>query len=265
MSILKTIVAHKKKEVESCKELIPVCELKKMPFFSRQSYGFRESILNPLRTGIIAEFKRKSPSKGIINDTADVQEVAAGYAKYGASAVSVLTDFNFFGGSPDDLLQAREVLQIPILRKEFIIDAYQVYEAKAIGADAILLIASILNDNQARELACLAHDLGLQVLMEVHKEKELDLLNDYIDVVGVNNRDLDTFEVSLEQSAVLSALIPDRFLKISESGITSAKDIRFLKRHGFSGFLIGENFMKTSNPVASFTSFTESLKPAAGR
>lgn len=259
MSILETIVEHKKIEVESCKEVISVSDLKKMPHFTMHTYGFKESILNPERTGIIAEFKRKSPSKGIINDTAKVEDVTLGYALQGASAISVLTDNNFFGGSVDDLQKAREVNQIPILRKEFIIDPYQVYEAKAIGADAILLIAAILEKKQAKDLAMLAHDLDLQVLMELHDESELDKLNDHLDVVGVNNRNLKTFEVSLEHSVELSKKIPTQFLKISESGISSTKDINYLKNHGFKGFLIGENFMKTTNPVLAFTDFVTAL------
>ena len=260
MSILDAIVEHKKKEVASCKELIPVEVLRNMPLFNRQTINFKESLLSGDNTGIIAEFKRQSPSKGIINDKADVKEVSGGYAAHGASAISVLTDFNFFGGSVDDLQKARSVTSIPILRKEFIIDPYQIYEAKAIGADLILLIAAILEQEEAESMASLAHELGLQVLMEIHGEEELDLITDHVDVVGVNNRNLKTFEVSLEHSAELAARIPDRYLKISESGISSPADIRYLKQHGFRGFLIGENFMKTSDPVMAFKNFVHELK-----
>jgi indole-3-glycerol phosphate synthase len=260
MSILKTIVEHKKKEIASCKQLISLKSLKEMPQFKRLTFGFRESILHPEKTGIIAEFKRKSPSKGIINDQVRVEDVTKGYTRYGASALSVLTDFGFFGGSVDDLQKARVVNQLPILRKDFIIDPYQVYEAKALGADAILLIAAILKKKEAEELALLARDLGMQILMEIHNEHELEMLNESLDIVGVNNRDLKTFEVNLEHSARLSSLIPDHFVKISESGISTPEDIQFLKKYGYRGFLIGENFMKTDDPAIAFANFVKTLK-----
>ena len=260
MSILEEIVTWKKKEVKSCKELIPLTELKYSDYYKRKAYDMKEFLLDPARTGIITEFKRKSPSKGIINDKVQVETVTSGYEKAGASALSVLTDFNFFGGSADDLLKARNVNPIPILRKEFIIDEYQVHEAKAIGADAILLIAAILTKKEAKGLATLAHDLGMQVLMEFHEEQELDLLNDAVDMAGVNNRNLKTFEVSLQHSADLATKIPENFLKISESGISTPDDILFLRKHGYKGFLIGENFMKTGSPEEAFISFVDALK-----
>jgi indole-3-glycerol phosphate synthase len=259
MSILSTIVEHKKREVASSKELIPVSELEKMDPYERDTFKLSDSLLSADKTGIIAEFKRKSPSKGNINNTSRIEDVTTGYAANGASALSVLTDFIFFGGSVDDLLRTRAVNTIPILRKEFIIDEYQIHEAKAIGADAILLIASILDKNQANTFAKKAHDLKLQVLMEIHEEEELDLMNEYLDVIGVNNRNLKTFEVNLQQSVELAKKIPDEFIKISESGISSVQDIEFLKSHGFSGFLIGENFMKSQDPVSSFADFVNKL------
>lgn len=259
MSILDTIVEHKKIEIESIEELISVNDLKRLPLFNRNTYSLKEFLSNPLKTGIIAEFKRKSPSKGVINDKVDVAVVTLGYAKNGASALSVLTDFNFFGGSVDDLQKAREVNQIPILRKEFIIDEYQVYEAKATGADAILLIAAILDAQKAIALAKLAHDLDLEVLMELHEDNELDLLNVHLDVIGVNNRNLKTFEVSLQHSVELAKKIPGEFIKISESGISTVEDILYLREHGFHGFLIGENFMKTPDPAEAFSNFTREL------
>jgi indole-3-glycerol phosphate synthase len=259
MSILNTIVEFKKKEIASCKEIISVEDLCKRISYNRNTNSLKEFIANPLKTGIIAEFKRKSPSKGIINDKVDVAEVTRGYSENGASALSVLTDFNFFGGSIDDLQKTRAVNDIPILRKEFIIDEYQVYESKAIGADAILLIAAILKKDEALLLAKLANELGMQVLMELHDEDELDLVNEYIDVVGVNNRNLNTFDVNLEHSAKLAGKIPGNFLKVSESGISSAKDISFLMEYGFQGFLIGENFMKTPDPVKAFIDFTNEI------
>lgn len=260
MSILDSIVEYKKKEVDSCRELVSINELEALPDFSATCHNFKEALIN--QSGIIAEFKRKSPSKGIINAVSKVEEVVKGYALAGASAVSVLTDFNFFGGSLDDLQKARKAIQIPILRKEFIIDEYQLIEAKAHGADAILLIAAILDKKRAGLLAKKAHDLGLQVLMEIHEESELDVLNEYLDVVGVNNRNLKTFEVNLHQSIILFEKIPKEFLKISESGISSAEDIVFLKKHGFHGFLIGENFMKTEDPAGALREFNNTLSKA---
>ena len=259
MSILDTIVEYKKKEVESCKELIPVDNLKRYPFFNRKTYSLKESLIDSSKTGIIAEFKRKSPSKGIINDKADVGTVTQGYTNNGASAVSVLTDFNFFGGSIDDLQKAREFNEVPILRKEFIIDKYQIYEAKAHGADVILLIADILDKHEIRLFTELAHDIGLQVLLELHNEKELNSINENLDVVGVNNRDLKTFKVNLEHSVHLGSKIPDEFVKISESGISTINDILYLRDQGFHGFLIGENFMKTTDPVQAFDNFNKEL------
>ncbi len=260
MTILETITAYKKKEVESCKSLVPLQNLQKSEYFERNTYNLKEHLLDRRKTGIIAEFKRKSPSKGIINDTAEVTDVTTGYAQAGASALSVLTDFKFFGGSNDDLVKTRKANKIPLLRKEFIIDEYQVYEAKGIGADAILLIAAILSKKQAKMLAKLAHDLNLQVVMEFHHEKELGLLNEYIDIAGVNNRNLDTFEVSLQVSAGMATKIPPGIPKISESGISSSDDILFLRKHGFDAFLIGENFMKAKDPVHAFCSFTGTLR-----
>lgn len=259
MSILDTIVEHKKKEIESCKELISIDELKRFPLFNRKAYSFKDSLTDPIKTSIIAEFKRKSPSKGIINDQAEVSTVTQGYQNNGASALSVLTDFNFFGGSVDDLQKAREINEIPILRKEFIIDEYQVYESKAMGADAILLIAAILKKQEAMNLVELAHKLGLQVLMELHDEDELAIINEHIDVVGVNNRNLKTFEVSLEHSVQIGKKIPGEFVKISESGISTIEQIVYLKDHGFQGFLIGENFMKTTDPAQAFGDFVKEL------
>jgi indole-3-glycerol phosphate synthase len=260
MNILDKIVRHKIKEVAGAQLFIPISELEQMRFFDRKTISLTDFLVSDDRTGIIAEYKRKSPSKGIINDQSLVEEVTKGYASNGASALSVLTDFNFFGGSVEDLLAARKVNQIPILRKEFIIDEYQIYEAKAIGADAILLIAAILDKKQAKKYARKARELDLQVLMEIHEEGELDLLNEYIDIVGVNNRNLKNFIVDLDQSAKLAEKIPVNYIKISESGISTPNDIQFLRRHGFKGFLIGENFMKTTDPVTAFTEFVESLQ-----
>ena len=260
MSILETIVGHKKKEVESAKEVISVNELKRLTGFERKPVSLREFISREDKSGIIAEFKRKSPSKGVINDESPVEEVVGGYTKFGASAISVLTDFNFFGGSADDLIQAREITQIPILRKEFMIDEYQFFEAKALGADAVLLIAAILTTSESESFAKLAHQLGMEVILEIHSEEELDHINRHVDIVGVNNRNLKNFEVNLQNSVELAGKIPDDFLKISESGIASVEDIEYLRQHNFEGFLIGENFMKTPDPVGAFAAFIKQLK-----
>ncbi len=260
MNILKEIVEYKIREIESARLLIPICELEQMKYFKRQPLLLTESLKDPQKTGIIAEFKRQSPSKGIINKNCRVEDVTSGYASAGASALSVLTDFNFFGGSVDDLMIARSKNEIPILRKDFIIDEYQVYEAKAIGADAILLIAAILEKGKAEKLAVRAHELGLQTLLELHDEEDLQILNDHIDIVGINNRNLKDFVVNLDHSVNLAQKIPAGYLKISESGIKSPKDIVYLQDHGFDGFLIGENFMKNENPAQAFASFVEELK-----
>lgn len=260
MNILEEIVQHKKMEVTSSKLVIPICELEQMNYFTRQPLKFTDFIRDPGKTGIITEFKRKSPSKGMINKTSSLEEVVTGYIHGGASALSILTDFNFFGGSVDDLMKARRMSEIPILRKEFIIDEYQVYEAKALGADAILLIAAILDKKQARELASKAKEFGLQILLELHNVNEIDMINEYVDLIGINNRNLKTFAVDPEHSIKLAEKIPDEFLKISESGIESPDDIIFLSQHGFEGFLIGESFMKSNNPGLAFADFVETLK-----
>lgn len=260
MSILSTIVEYKKKELESTRDLIQVSDLQKLPFYHRDTFSMVNSLRNRENTGIIAEFKRKSPSKGIINEISRVDDVVEGYARHKASAISVLTDFNFFGGSVDDLKLARNVTSLPLLRKEFILDEYQLHEAKAMGGDVILLIAAILSPAEVKELAHVAHDLGLEVLLEIHNEEELEAISDDVDIVGVNNRNLKTFEVDLQHSVDLAMKIPDQFLKISESGIASIQDIEYLRQHNFEGFLIGENFMKTPDPVAAFAVFIESMK-----
>ncbi len=247
---------------KACAET-PIEQLMDEPFYNSTGPSLRKALLDPQKSGIITEFKRQSPSKGIINATAQVEKVAKGYEQAGASALSVLTDDKFFGGCNKDLVQARHVTTLPILRKDFIIDTYQVYEAKAIGASAILLIAAILDINQAKELGALANYLGMEVLMELHAPDEIDRLNPYVDVVGINNRNLKTFEVNLEQSITLAAALPPGMLKISESGIHDPQDALMLRKSGFDGFLIGENFMKTADPAQAFARFAKALKAGA--
>lgn len=260
MTILDTIVARKKEEVAAAKAKVSLAELEKYPLFARSCYKLRESMLHPQRTGIIAEFKRASPSKGLINGESSVQEVVKGYQDAGASAVSVLTDQDFFQGNLQDLSQAREALSIPLLRKEFIVDAYQIAEAKAYGADIILLIAACLESSEIESLSAYAKSLGLNVLLEIHNEAELNKsLFDSIDAIGVNNRNLKDFSVSLDHSFDLVNKIPDRYIKVSESGISDPGTIKTLKAAGFQGFLIGENFMKTNNPSAAIQEFVAQL------
>jgi indole-3-glycerol phosphate synthase len=259
MNILDKIIAHKKIEVADRKKNISINELEKQILFSRETLSLKNFLLDESKTGIIAEFKRKSPSKGIINDNADVVEITNAYLENGASGLSVLTDEHFFGGSSDDLIKAR-VNKIPILRKDFIIDEYQVTEAKAIGADVILLIAANLTVAETRRLAVFAKSLKLEVLLEIHNEAELNHICDEVDIVGVNNRDLKTFTVDINRSIELSKKIPANKIKISESGISNIDKILHLKSFGFKGFLIGENFMKEKNPAVAFASFVHKLK-----
>lgn len=260
MNILDKIVARKKEEVAHAKAQVSVAELEQYPLFSRICYSLRESVLNPQRTGIIAEYKRASPSKGLINGTSSVQEVVQGYQEAGASAVSVLTDADFFQGSLDDLTAARAVLQIPILRKEFIVDTYQIAEAKAYGADVILLIAACLSTDEIDSFSQYAKSLGLSVLLEVHNGEELARsIFPTIDAIGVNNRNLKDFTVSLEHSYDLVDKIPDSYIKVSESGISDPNTIRDLKSRGYQSFLIGENFMKTDNPMQAIKDFVKQI------
>lgn len=260
MNILDKIVAHKKIEIEAAKKQVSYADLEASEYFNRDVLSFRDSLLHPNRTGIIAEFKRKSPSKGIINDQVSVESVTNGYAAAGASALSVLTDTEFFMGNKADLQAARKVNQIPILRKDFMIDEYQVLEAKAWGADIILLIAAILTPDQIQQLASKAKSLGLNVLLEVHNLDELQRsINPNLDAIGVNNRNLADFTVSVETSYKLAEHIPSDFLKISESAISNPETIKQLKKAGFNGFLIGENFMKQADPGTAMKEFVREL------
>lgn len=260
MNILDKIIAQKKIEVAQRKAEVAVSELEKGPFFKSETYSLKAALLDSAKTGIIAEYKRKSPSKGIINDKAPVEEVTMAYATFGASGISVLTDNEFFGGSLVDLQKAAIINKVPLLRKDFMIDEYQLLEAKAYGASVILLIAANLSVEEVKSLARAAKNLGLEVLLEIHNEQELGHICNEVDLVGVNNRNLKTFEVGLETSVQLSRQIPSDKLKISESGIHKVEDIIYLEQYGFKGFLIGENFMKQAVPGDAFKTFTENLK-----
>jgi indole-3-glycerol phosphate synthase len=259
MTILEQIIENKRQEVQTLKAARPLQELVKSGYFERKTLSLTRFLADPDRTGIIAEFKRKSPSRGMINGNAIIEEVTTGYFRSGASALSILTDLEFFGGRNEDLTRARELNPIPILRKEFIIDEYQVLESKSIGADAVLLIAAVLDISQTKNLARLARSLDLQVLLELHQPAELDHLNEYIDLVGVNNRDLNTFAVDTEVSVRMAHDIPADFVRISESGISSPLTIIKLKGYGYQGFLIGESFMRSHDPVVAFSAFVKSL------
>ncbi len=259
MTILEKIIENKKKELMVRTATGSIGDMEKSRLFKRETISLSEFLLDRHRTGIIAEFKRKSPSKGVINSSSQVADVACGYFNEGASGVSILTDHKFFGGSPSDLLNAREKSNFPILRKDFILDEFQVIESKAIGADAILLIAAVLGKQEIQNLSRLAHSLGLEILLEVHEPGELDKVNQYTDIIGVNNRSLRTFEVNTEISENIADKIPSGFLKISESGISSPHTIEKLKTAGYQGFLIGEKFMSTSDPVHAFAEFIKAL------
>ena len=262
MNILETIVEYKKSEVRSRKLAVSIAELEKRESFSREVLPLKDFLWDGSRTGIIAEFKRRSPSKGVINDKVDVVEVTKGYAENGASCLSVLTDEKFFGGRDEDLVRAR-VNELPILRKDFIIDEYQIIEAKSIGADVILLIAACLTPKEVKQLAETANNLGLSVLLELHGEAELEHVCESTDIIGINNRDLKTFNVDIERSLRMAEQIPLSKLKVAESGISSVEDILLFKRHGFHGFLIGENFMKAPDPTIAFAEFAKLLKAKA--
>ncbi len=259
MNILEEIIEYKIREVARHKSCVSIQTLEKADLFSRKTLSLKSFLLDKNRTGIIAEFKRRSPSKGIINESSNVVEVTKGYAGYGASGLSVLTDSNFFGGSNDDLIAAR-VNEIPILRKDFMVDEYQIVEAKSIGADVVLLIAAYLTPSAVKKLAKEAKKLQMEVLLEIHDEKEIAHICDEIDLVGVNNRNLKTFTVDLEQSVKLAEQIGSSKIKIAESGISDIENIGYLKNYGFDGFLIGEHFMKQDDPAASFEKFVKELK-----
>ncbi|MEL0652536.1 indole-3-glycerol phosphate synthase TrpC [Algibacter sp. TI.3.09] len=259
MNILDKITLDKRKEVELRKSLIPVSQLEQSVLFGKQTISLANNLRNS-KSGIIAEHKRRSPSKSVINNGLNVQDVAKGYQDAGVCGMSVLTDGKYFGGSLDDLLTARASCNLPLLRKEFIIDEYQMLEAKAYGADVILLIAAILSRDEIKQFSEFAKSLNLDVLLEVHNEEELHKsIMPSLDMLGVNNRNLKTFEVSLETSKLLSTQIPNDFVKVSESGISSVEAIKELQPFGYQGFLIGENFMKTDNPGASATDFINQL------
>ena len=257
MTILDKIIERKKQEISASKSEISLEQLKNSEFFARGTFSLKETLKS--KSGIITEFKRQSPSKGIINDKVSPVEVVSQYEKYGASALSILTDKDFFGGSFEDILSVRSHINIPILRKDFMIDEYQFYEAKSIGADVILLIASCLSPTHVLEFTDLAHQLNLEVLLEIHSEEELVHINKNVDFVGINNRNLKDFKVDLQHSVNLKNQLPEDILSIAESGIYNEEDFRFLREKGFDGFLMGEYFMKEENPGKKFGEFISNV------
>jgi indole-3-glycerol phosphate synthase len=259
--VLDKIIESKRREIAERKELYPVKWLEQSIYFSAQPVSLRAYLRRVDKSGIIAEFKRKSPSRGAINPYAKVEKTTIGYMQAGASALSVLTDNPFFGGSKEDLTEARKFNFCPILRKDFVLDEYQIIEAKSIGADAVLLIARILDKSQINKFTALANSLGMEVLLEIHEAGELDKLVDGIHVVGVNNRNLDTLVTDIEVSKELAHLIPPQILKISESGIHSPEVIHDLREYGYEGFLMGEFFMQHARPELACKEFIQKLNP----
>lgn len=260
-TILDTIVASKKLEIEKFKPLSPVERFERDGFFWKISNrSLKQHLLTENSTGIIAEFKRKSPSKGWFKPKeVEVEKVVRSYNDNGAAALSILTDDPFFGGDLDDLIQAKVISDVPVLRKDFMIDKWQIAEAKAFGADVILLIASILTPKEVEEMAIYAKSIGLEVLLELHGEEELDHICDATDIIGINNRDLKTFTVDIDRSLRMAEKIPAGKIKVAESGISSIEMIEKFRANGFQGFLIGENFMKEEDPGAAFKSFVQAL------
>jgi indole-3-glycerol phosphate synthase len=259
LNILEEIISYKKEEIKKRKKESPVQKLENEPGYAREFLSMKKILRDPEKTGIIAEFKRRSPSKGIINDTAIIETVTKAYSDHGASMISILTDGPSFGGSSKDLQNAR-FNNVPILRKDFILDPYQLVESRAMGADVILLIAACLQPAETWQLAARAKKLGLEVLLEIHEENELAHLCEEVDVVGINNRDLKTFSVDIDRSIRLAERLPVNKLRVAESGIRNIETLLRMKTAGFNGFLIGEQFMKTPDPAIAFAFFIDQLK-----
>lgn len=260
--ILEEIIAHKRIEIAAQEQNVPISFLEDLLEKNgdmAETHSMKAS-LAASATGIIAEFKRRSPSKDWINRDADAKIIPASYQQAGASALSILTDEHFFGGSLRDIRAARPTVSLPILRKDFIISRYQLLQAKAAQADAVLLIAAALSKEECNALACEAHKLRLEVLLEMHHEGELDYVNEYVDMAGINNRNLGTFHTDVENSFRMAEKLPADILKVSESGISTPQTVKLLRQEGFRGFLIGETFMKTANPGNTLSTFIKELE-----
>ncbi len=261
MNILEEIIGHKRTEVKERKALFPEKLLEKSIFFDSKPVSLKEYITRPDKIGLIAEIKRQSPSKGVINKHVSIERTSIGYMQAGASGLSILTDTKYFGGNSNDLEVARKYNYCPILRKDFIIDEYQIIEAKSIGADVVLLIAAGLETSEVKSLSAFAKSLGLEVLLEVHNGQELSRsICESVDLVGVNNRDLKSFSTSVETSLELVEQIPSQFVKVSESGISNPQTVVDLKNAGFDGFLIGEYFMQFGRPDIACRDFVNKVK-----
>ena len=253
MKILDQIIVTKKKEVELLKKKFSYKDFEETEFFTSKTRSLKEKLCTD-HFGVIAEIKRKSPSAGVINKDLDVVQQGKIYESNGAAAISCLTDYFYFGGSNADLGLLKAATTIPILRKEFIIDEIQLFESKAIGADVILLIAEILTKEQALHLTIMAQSLGMEVIMECHSYNELKKVNDLVDVIGVNNRDLQAQKTTIQTSFDLYNFIPEGKLCISESGIRSKADLIKLSEKGYHGALIGEHILSNSNPAETLAS-----------
>lgn len=261
MDTLQKIILDKRASLESLKKQTSLKTLQTSRYYNRSGLSFVKGFQESDTPGIIAEFKRRSPSKGAINENVTVSNVVTGYERAGVVGISVLTDSPYFGGSNEDLLEARSRVKCPVLRKDFTIDPYQIHEAKAIGADMILLIARVLTHTEVKDFAALAHDLGLEVLLEIHQISELDRIDlDHVNIVGVNNRNLKTFETSIEHSLAIYDQLPIDKIKISESGLDSFGEVETLYAKGYDGFLIGERFMKHADPGAALQRFIDKPK-----
>ena len=261
MNILDKITQGKYKEVSERKAVVSIAELERSEYFSKPTVSLKHALENPAgKHGIIAEFKRKSPSKGIFSEAFDPIEITNGYVSAGATALSILTDGPYFGGSREDLLAVRKMQNVPLLRKDFMVDEYQLLEAKAWGADVILLIAAAIDSTLLNRLAKFAKSIGLETLLEIHEIAELNgNLSEYIDVVGVNNRNLKDFTVDIDRSIRAIEHIPAQFTRISESGISKPETVRQLKQYGYKGFLMGEAFMQTSDPEGAIQRFIDAV------
>jgi indole-3-glycerol phosphate synthase len=262
MAFLEQILQTKKAEISWLYKTASISLFREYPLFDRTCHSLKKALVKNNRPGIIAEYKQRSPSKGWIHQNACVEEITRGYAEAGALGLSVLTDRSFFGGNPEDLEKTRKTNPFtPVLRKDFILDSLQVYESKALGADVILLIAACLTDEKLHTLAALGKELGLEILVEIHHEEEIERIPPWTDIVGVNNRNLHTFEVDIQTSVRLAPRIPDTYGKISESGLSEPSHIALLTKYGFQGFLMGETFMKTDNPALACKKFLLTLNP----
>jgi indole-3-glycerol phosphate synthase len=260
-TILDQIVANRKQEVSKLKLEHPLREVKSKTDFTTTRNSLSKRLLSPGSSGIIAEFKRRSPSKGVINDKVKPEIVSKGYADAGASGLSVLTDHSYFGGSTEDFIAARHANpRVPLLRKDFIVDEYQLYESRLLNADVILLIAAVLGKDEIARFTSIAHGLGMEVLLELHDQNELGKIDNKVDMIGINNRNLKDFIVDMDRSLRLLDQLPGEAVKISESGLSDPETVDFLRSRGFHGFLMGENFMKTDDPAVTCADFISRLK-----